>query len=88
MVSEVAYAGGVYNVNNTSYYLYTGQNYWTMSPSNFVGGSAVVFGMYRSGSLDFPGADSIRGVRPVVNLRADVQISSGNGTSSNPYVIS
>ena len=85
---EVAYAGGVYNVNNTSYYIYTGQKYWTMFPCNFVGGSAVVFGMYRSGSLDFPGADSIRGVRPVVNLRADVQISSGNGTSSNPYVIS
>ena len=27
------------------------------------------------------------GVRPVINLRADVSISSGDGSASNPYVI-
>ena len=27
------------------------------------------------------------GVRPVINLKADVTISSGDGTSTNPYVI-
>ena len=31
---EVAFAGGVYGTNNTSYYLYTGQNYRTMSNAN------------------------------------------------------
>ena len=27
------------------------------------------------------------GVRPVINLRSDVTITSGDGTESNPYVI-
>ena len=30
---EIAFAGGVRNTNNSGYYLYTGQNYWTISPS-------------------------------------------------------
>lgn len=28
------------------------------------------------------------GVRPVINLSADVTISSGDGTMNNPYVVS
>ena len=86
---EVAYAGGVWATNNTSYYLYTGQNYWTMSPRNFNGGNARVFYVDSTGSLNGNGnVTNAYGVRPVVNLKADVQISTGSGTSSNPYVIS
>ncbi len=85
---EVAYAGGVYGANNQSYYLYTGQNYWTMSPSNFSGssGSAWVFHVYSNGLL-YPNVFSQIGVRPVVNLKASTTFSSGNGTSLNPYVV-
>ena len=32
---EVAYAGGIYVTANSSYYLYTGSAYWTMSPYTF-----------------------------------------------------
>ena len=86
---EVAYAGGVWATNNTSYYLYTGQNYWTMSPHRFrSGGGAYVFLVNSTGGLTIGYVDNTRGVRPVVNLKADVQISTGSGTSSNPYVIS
>ena len=87
---EVAYAGGVHGQNNTSYYLYTNSNYWTMSPSSFNGAYAYVFLVYAFGWLNYSNAlvDGALGVRPVVNLKADVQISSGSGTSSNPYVIS
>ena len=86
---EVAYAGGVYQANNTSYYLYTGQAYWTMSPYRFSNGNARVFSVYLGGFLDGSGyVTNAYGVRPVVNLKADVQISTGSGTSSNPYVIS
>ncbi len=85
---EVSMAGGVYGKNNRSYYLYTGQFYWTMSPYFFDGnGYANVFYVYSTGRLgdgDVGGSD---GVRPVLNLSADVTISSGDGTSSNPYVI-
>ena len=84
---EVAYAGGVYGSSNSSYYLYTNQDYWTMSPRFFDSGIAWVFAVYSSGYLDGPHVGSTNGVRPVVNLKADTQFSSGNGTSTNPYII-
>ena len=87
---EVAYAGGVWNTNNTSYYLYTGQNYWTMSPSYFSSSNsrARVFGVYSNGDLGAPHVDNTNGVRPVINLKSSVQFSEGNGTSETPLVVS
>ena len=85
-MDEAWYAGG-YSSNNTSYYLYTGQAYWTMSPSIYYGGASV-FSVDSAGNLN--GNRNVTGtfgVRPAINLRADITISSGNGTSSNPYVI-
>ena len=84
-------AGGVYSSFNVDYYLYTGQSYWTISPSNFyssIAHGAHVFYVDPSGYLY--GNNDVynpRGVRPVINLRADVTISSGNGTQSTPFVI-
>ena len=87
---EVAYAGGVYGQTNESYYLYTNSNYWTMSPSSFysLSSRAVVFNVNSNGSLNDWYAGGTIGVRPVINLRADTQFSEGNGTSTNPYVVS
>ena len=87
---EVVLAGGFGGSGNSSYYLYTGQNYWTMSPSYFdSAGDAYVFFVYSSDSfgLNSNRVDSTDGVRPVINLKADVTIT-GEGTSSNPYTIS
>ena len=86
---EVAYAGGVYRTNNTSYYLYTGQNYWTMSPYNYVSSDgARVFYVNSDGSLGYSGAGwAGPGVRPVINLKSSVQFSEGNGTSDKPFVV-
>ena len=88
---EVVYAGGSWFSNNSSYYLYTGQNYWTMSPIRFSSGNARVFYVDSYGRLNY----SIGvvdwaepGVRPVVNLKADTQFSGGNGTSETPFVVS
>ena len=86
---EVAYAGGVYGTNNTSYYLYTGQAYWTMSPYLFNGSSsrAYVFYVFSSGRLlNTWSVNTAAGVRPVINLKANNTIT-GSGTISNPYVI-
>ena len=85
---EVAYAGGLWNTTNQSYYLYTGQNYWTMSPT-WYRGSAGVFRVSSSGSLrdNYFVNHTTPGVRPVINLRADVTITGGNGTSTNPYIV-
>ena len=86
-MDEVWYAGG-YESNNRSYYLYTNSEYWTISPSDFNNGFAWGFRVGSPGDLS-NGSDvgSGLGVRPVINLRADVTISSGNGTQSTPFVI-
>ena len=86
---EVYMAGGVWGTSNSSYYLYTGQNYWTMSPSYFgSNGSAHVFYVHSNGNLSHAYVDwTSGGVRPVINLSADVTAKSGNGTSSTPYEI-
>ena len=85
---EVVYAGGSWSSSNQSYYLYTNQNYWTLSPSDFGGSYAFVFTVYNYGHLSNHSVNGTWGVRPVINLKADVTISEGNGTSSNPYVVS
>ena len=83
---EVILAGGFGGTGNSSYYLYTGQTYWTMSPYRFVGTGASVFYVDSDGSLGNRNVNGTRGIRPVINLSADVRLS-GTGTSTNPYVI-
>ena len=84
---EVVLAGGLGGSNNTSYYLYTNQYYWTMSPYNFDStGYAYVFLVNSNGTFGRDGVYNANGVRPVINLRADVTIT-GEGTASDPYVV-
>ena len=83
---EVAYAGGVWNLSNEKYFLYNEKNNWTMTPSAFSGNSARVFRINKNGSLDdYPPANN-GGIRPVINLKADV-ILTGLGTVDEPYVV-
>ena len=84
---EVAMAGGVWAIGNTSYYLYNNENYWTFSPyqvdsENF----ADVFVLSSSGALINNSVHNMNGVRPVVNLKSDVEIT-GTGTSDDPFVV-
>ena len=87
---EVAMAGGVYGQINQNYYLYTNQIYWTMSPYYFSIGSssswASVSVVNSIGNLGYNCVDNSRGVRPVINIASDVEIT-GSGTSSDPYVV-
>ena len=87
---EVAIAGGVYNTANSNYYLYNGQYFWTLSPSNFNTNylQARVWFLLSSGSISgWYDVSSYFGARPVINLKADVQITKGDGTALNPYVV-
>ena len=85
---EVALTGITWNNANTGSYLYTGQYYWTMSPFNFDGSYARVFRVGSNGSLASGSGyvTSTWGVRPVINIRADVQIT-GSGTTTNPFKV-
>ena len=85
---EVVYAGGYRGQSNNSYYLYNNTYFWTMSPNGFSGSTSSVWRVHTSGYIGNDGVGSTYAVRAVLNLTANTQISSGNGTSSNPYKIS
>ena len=88
-VDEAAFAGGVYLSANPEYYLYTGQTYWTMSPYTFTSSyaNAYAWSVISLGSLNANWVASSVGVRPVVNLSADILITGGDGTKVNPYMV-
>ena len=84
-IDEVAYAGGVNNVNNTNYYLYTNQDYWTITPSLYDANGAVLFYIDSTGDINIFGrVIGQRNIRPVINLRADIELT-GSGTATDPY---
>ena len=88
---ETALAGGVFNIPNSVYYLYNGQYLWTLSPASFTSSDtfANAWAIDPTGSLyPWGTVDHNFGIRPVINLRSDVQITKGDGTSLNPYVVS
>ena len=86
---EAVLTGIIWSSANTGSYLYTGENYWTMSPFhfNYAIASAGVFLVYFNGSLNNYYVNNTWGVRPVINLKANVTILSGDGSSLNPYKI-
>lgn len=85
-VDEVIYGGLVGGAEDN--YLCTSQHYWTMSPYNFNGSRAFMTFVFRLGyPTNVNGyVYSTYGVRPVINLSPDVNIS-GSGTQTDPYVI-
>ena len=84
---EAAYAGGKVYSSNSSYYLYNGQYYWTMSPDDFRPYSSFVWGVYNDGHIRASyGTELAYGIRPVISLKSNI-IFSGNGTMSSPFEI-
>ena len=87
---EMAMAGGVFNISNTNYYLYNGQYQWSLSPGRFTSNYSDANGWFvsPSGSLSpWIRVTYSYGVRPVINLKAETQITKGDGSSLNPYVV-
>ncbi len=90
-MDEVVFAGGFGGKNNSSYWLYTNSNYWTMSPYRFSGSYALMFYVISDGYLSNTGVGGALGVRPVINLKANTTFTTKNpdnkGTSTNPYIV-
>ena len=72
--------------SNYSYYLYTGNWYWTMSPSGFNDGYANEFSVNSAGKIYSANMGNVIGVRPVLSLKSSVQLQ-GNGTIDSPYEV-
>ena len=86
---EVVYAGGYKGQSNNNYYLYNNYFIWSMSP-NYVKASYDDYGVW---AIDSPGYIGHRSptyaltFRPIINLKSDTQISSGDGTINSPFVV-
>ena len=88
---ELAYAGYAYAQNNTTTYLQenaTDTYWWSLSPSRFGGGNALVWGVYDSnGNFGNNSVYNTNGVRPSISLVSSTTIFSGTGTSEDPYIV-
>ncbi|MBE6156783.1 MAG: hypothetical protein E7161_03460 [Firmicutes bacterium] len=86
---EASFAGGDDYTVNKLYYLYTGQSYWTMTPMWFTPNyiQSYVGKISANGGLSDNSVGSTGGIRPVINLKSNIEISQGTGTKDNPYVV-
>ena len=86
---EMAYAGGVYSISNSSFYLYIGQWYWSMSPSevNVAGGDEDDDDLRSSSVFVWSYVGLSLGVRPSVSLKPGIAVTGGLGTAADPFVI-
>ena len=95
---EVSFAGGLWGTNAPTWYYKNSANgsstgstwWWLLSPGNWNGSNAYVFGVlgssgpgYLSGSIVY----YTLGVRPVISLKSCTLYSTGNGSASDPYTI-
>ena len=82
---EIVISGsGKFDIFDSSYYLYKGQNYWTITPS----GSGKMYIIDLNGRLqsnDINASDN--SVAPVINLKAETILDhfTGNGTEKDPF---
>ena len=70
-------------------YPYSGYTYWTMSPYYFGSSSSTAneFILNNDGIALSYWMTGSYGVRPVVNLNADVEITGGIGTQNEPFIV-
>ena len=90
--NEAKYAGlGTTDDNGESlknYYLYTDTYWWISLPIHFINSTAYnEYIYYDDGSFGNNDIKYNYAIRPVINLRSDLLISSGDGTETNPYQV-
>ena len=85
---EVIIAGAKFGTSNSDYYLFTGQNLWTISPSNIDGGARLFRVNYEGHLGNSSAIETSIGVRPVIALKAGYLITGGDGSTDSPYTVS
>ena len=86
---ELVFAGMDRNHVNKLAWVYSTEQYWTMTPSFFNVNNGHAFGLvqHNAGRLSTWGIDSGLDVRPVINLKSDVKITEGIGTANDPFIV-
>ncbi len=100
-LDEAYFAGSTANngnfyldFSNKNYYLFSGNMIWTLTPNRntgntsmwYIGGGGLASVSYTSYNSDAGAQGYNLGIRPVINLKADVKFT-GTGTINNPYEI-
>lgn len=83
---ELTFAGFSGSTSNTTNYLYTSSAYWTMSPAYYNGSKAYNY-IANGAKLGVLAVDSTSGIRPVITLKKDTKVISGDGSLSKPYKV-
>ena len=84
---EIMMAGGKGGQGNSTYYLYTYQAFWTLSPNYININNASEFRVNSTGYLNNYSVSNAYGVRPSISLKSGGSWS-GSGTSTDPYTVS
>ena len=85
-LDESMYAGTYRNTTQTTYYLYNGSQFWTITPYGISSdyANAVATGSFQSNS----NTNVSNSLRPVISLSPEVDIAEGgDGTEANPYIV-
>ncbi len=85
---EAVLAGsGKNGIASSSYYLYKGSLYWTLSPYVFDSGASM-FSIVSNGDISYNNVSSSGGIAPVINLSSDyVYMMRGSGTIEDPFEV-
>ena len=87
---ELVFAGMDNRHINKLSWAYSTQHYWTMSPSLFDAAWGLAYEWIQNSAGDLTAWWNVThwlGARPVINLKSDVKITGGTGTSNDPFVI-
>ena len=89
---EMVFAGLNWNKPNKLSFMYSSNGYWTMSPAYYDSGIKHVSSWFlypddNQHKLHYNSVVAFKGIRPVINLKADVEISGGIGTVNDPFIV-
>ena len=92
---EMVYAGDVIGSGNSNYYLINDYQkakymyFWTLTPSYFNGTNDRAFHVRYDGATlsNHVNDGDVTSFRPAINLLAGMEITGGDGTKTNPYII-
>lgn len=83
---ELIFAGNTIKTDNTTNFLYNGSSYWTMTPAFYNGSLAYNF-IWNNSKVGVSKTSDPYGIRPVITLKKDTKVISGDGSLSTPYKI-
>ena len=84
---DVYHGGPTGIVDNESFYLYSSNSYWTMSPLSNDGKMIYFDGSGSNGVLKGALSTASYAIRPVISLNSNIVISYGDGSANNPYIV-